>query len=156
MAKFILQKSWQGIGNIFHKHFPSRCAVILRIWIFLASSNCDLNRTIISFRIVSLAGIKKVSPPLNLIGQQVRDMRDRKGWTQEELSARLQVFGWDVSRESLAKLETQQRRVPDGELFVLGKVFGTGTDALFPASVNIKKLGPDFRMRLSRNRVKNK
>jgi len=103
-----------------------------------------------------VGSIKKVSSPLNLIGKQVRELRDRKGWTQENLSAKLQVFGWDVSRESLAKLETQQRRVPDGELFILAKIFGTTTDELFPVSVNIKKLGPDFRMRLSRNRVKNK
>jgi transcriptional regulator with XRE-family HTH domain len=101
-------------------------------------------------------GIKTVSPPLNLIGRQVRELRDRKGWTQEELSVKLQVFGWDVSRESLAKLETQQRRVPDGELYILAKVLGARTDDLFPASVNIKKLGPDFRIRLSRNRVKSR
>jgi transcriptional regulator with XRE-family HTH domain len=122
----------------------------------LTSPNCDLNRTFPPSGVANLASIKKVSPPLNLIGKQVRELRDRKGWTQEDLSAKLQVFGWDVSRESLAKLETQQRRVPDGELFILAKVFGTRTDELFPANVNIKKLGPDFRMRLSRNRVKSK
>jgi transcriptional regulator with XRE-family HTH domain len=122
----------------------------------LTSSNCDLNRTFVRSHIATVACIKKVSSPLNLIGKQVRELRDRKGWTQEDLSAKLQVFGWDVSRESLAKLETQQRRVPDGELFILAKVLGTKTDELFPANVNIKKLGPDFRMRLSRNRVKSK
>jgi transcriptional regulator with XRE-family HTH domain len=93
---------------------------------------------------------------LNLIGTRVRELRDRKGWTQEDLSAKLQVSGWDVSRESLAKLETHQRRVPDGELFVLAKILRTTTDALFPAGLNVKKLGPAFRMRLSRNRVKSK
>jgi transcriptional regulator with XRE-family HTH domain len=122
----------------------------------LTSLICDLNRTFLPSGVATVASIKKVSSPLNLIGKQVRELRDRKGWTQGELSARLQVFGWDVSRESLAKLETQQRRVPDGELFILAKVFGTKTDELFPANVNIKKLGPDFRMRLSRNRVKSK
>jgi transcriptional regulator with XRE-family HTH domain len=122
----------------------------------LTSLICDLNRTFTPSGVANLASIKKVSLPLNLIGKQVRELRDRKGWTQEDLSAKLQVFGWDVSRESLAKLETQQRRVPDGELFILAKVLGTRTDELFPANVNIKKLGPDFRMRLSRNRVKNK
>jgi transcriptional regulator with XRE-family HTH domain len=122
----------------------------------LTSSNCDLNRTFLPPCIATVARIKKVAVPLNLIGKQVRELRDRKGWTQGDLSAKLQVFGWDVSRESLAKLETQQRRVPDGELFILAKVLGTKTDELFPANVNIKKLGPDFRMRLSRNRVKSK
>lgn len=100
--------------------------------------------------------IEKPSIPLNLIGKQICELRKRKGWTQEDLAAKLQVFGWDVSRESLAKLETQNRRVPDGELFILAKILGTSTDKLFPANVNIRKLGPDFRMRLSRNRVKNK
>ena len=86
----------------------------------------------------------------------MRKLRGRKGWTQYDLSAKLQLFGWDVSRESLAKLETQQRRVPDGELFVIAKVLGVRTDELFSQSVNIRKLGPAFRMRLSRNRVKEK
>jgi transcriptional regulator with XRE-family HTH domain len=120
----------------------------------LTSLICDLRRTIFLHDTANFAAINKVSSPLNLIGPQVRELRDRKGWTQEELSAKLQVFGWDVSRESLAKLETRQRRVPDGELFILAKVLGTATDALFPPDVNIKKLGPAFRMRLSRNRVK--
>ncbi len=119
-----------------------------------ASLICDLNRTIFPHGTVTVPGIKKASLPLNLIGTQVRELRDRKGWTQEDLSVKLQVFGWDVSRESLAKLEILQRRVPDGELFILAKVLGTTTDALFPSHVNIKKLGPAFRMRLSRNRVK--
>jgi transcriptional regulator with XRE-family HTH domain len=122
----------------------------------LASLSCDLNRTIISAGAATVTSIKKVSLPLNLIGRRVRELRDRKGWTQDDLSAKLQVFGWDVSRESLAKLETQQRRVPDGELFILAKVLGTTTDALFIPNINIKKLGPAFRMRLSRNRVKSK
>jgi DNA-binding XRE family transcriptional regulator len=117
---------------------------------------CDLNRTFFPTGTVTVSSIKKVSLPLNLIGTRVRELRDRKGWTQEDLSTKLQVFGWDVSRESLAKLETQQRRVPDGELFILAKVLGTTTDSLFIPNINIKKLGPAFRMRLSRNRVKSK
>ena len=85
----------------------------------------------------------------------MRQLRDAKGWTQAELAAKLQLFGWDVSRESLAKLETQQRRVPDGELLIFAKILAVQTDDLFPSNVNVRKLGPDFRMRLSRNRVKN-
>jgi DNA-binding XRE family transcriptional regulator len=123
---------------------------------YFGKSICDLNRTNFSVGVVIVASIKKVSLPLNLIGTRVRELRDRRGWTQEDLSTKLQVFGWDVSRESLAKLETQQRRVPDGELFILAKVLGTTTDALFVPNINIKKLGPAFRMRLSRNRVKSK
>jgi hypothetical protein len=64
----------------------------------LTSLICDLNRTFLPSGVANVASIKKVSSPLNLIGKQVRELRDRKGWTQEDLSAKLQVFGWDVSR----------------------------------------------------------
>lgn len=96
-----------------------------------------------------MRGIKKELPPLNLIGPQVRKLRDQKGWTQEVFAEKLQLFGWDISRESLAKLENQLRRVPDGELLVLAKIMGVSLDALFPAQVNLRQLGPQFRVRLS-------
>jgi len=72
-----------------------------------------------------------------------------KGWTQETFAGKLQLFGWDISRESLAKLEGQLRRVPDGELLFVAKVLKVTTDSLFPPGINIKKLGPQFRVRLS-------
>ena len=58
---------------------------------------------------------------------------------------RLQLAGWDVSRGALAKLESQLRRVPDGELLFLASVLGVGVADLFPEAVNLKKLGPQFR-----------
>jgi transcriptional regulator with XRE-family HTH domain len=73
--------------------------------------------------------------PLNLIGKQVRKLRAEKGWTQQALAAKLQMIGWDVSRISIAKLEGQLRRVPDGEVLFLAKVFRVETDKLFPPSI---------------------
>jgi Helix-turn-helix domain len=134
--------------------FPSRALVCSHPFCqnvrFLATALRDLNRTICPHGVATVDGIKKALLPLNLIGTRVRDLRDRRGWTQEDLSVKLQVFGW----ESLAKLEPRQRRVPDGELFILAKVLGTTTDALFPSNVSVKRLGPAFRMRLARNWVK--
>src|SRR5262245_52978893 len=51
--------------------------------------------------------------PLNVVSPRVRALGDRKGWTQEYLARKLQLEGWDVSRESLAKLEARLRRVAD-------------------------------------------
>lgn len=79
----------------------------------------------------------------------MRKLRDQRGWTQEILAGKLQVFGWDISRESLAKLESQSRRVPDGELLILAKFFGVKMDDLFPEKIEIAKLSPQFRVRLS-------
>src|SRR6266704_128524 len=87
--------------------------------------------------------------PLNLVGPQVRKFRIKKGWTQENLAAKLQVAGWDVSRESVAKLEAQFRRVPDCELLFLGKLFGVEVIALFPAHLDLKKLDPSLRLKVS-------
>jgi hypothetical protein len=62
---------------------------------------------------------------------------------------KLQVEGWDVSRESLAKLESQFRRVPDCELLFLAKVLGVEVIDLFPAKLDLKKLDPALRLKVS-------
>ena len=91
-----------------------------------------------------------MTAPLNLVGPQVRTLRTRKNWTQEMLAARLQLEGWDVSRESLAKLEAQIRRVPDCELLFLAKALGIKPMDLFPSNVNLKKLDATLRLKMSR------
>ena len=87
--------------------------------------------------------------PLNLVGPQVRTFRTEKNWTQETLAAKLQLEGWDVSRESVAKLEAQFRRVPDCELLFLAKVLGIEVVDLFPANVDLRKLDPSLRLKVS-------
>jgi len=47
---------------------------------------------------------------LNVVGPQVRRWRARKGWTQGHLALKLQLFGWDTSRESVTAMENQRRR----------------------------------------------
>jgi len=102
-----------------------------------------------------LAAIKKRISQLNVIGPQVRRIRDGKGWTQGDLAIKLQLSGWDTSRDSVTKLENQKRRVPDLELFVLAKILGVRTDDLFPRNLRgkVKELGPQYRVKLSRGQV---
>jgi transcriptional regulator with XRE-family HTH domain len=90
-----------------------------------------------------------VTAPLNLIGPQVRKFRNRKKWTQEALAAKLRVEGWDVSRESLAKLESQFRRAPDCELLFLAKALGVEVIRLFPTKLDLKMLDPSLRLKVS-------
>jgi len=52
----------------------------------------------------------------NMIGPTLRSLREAEGLTQAELAARLQLSGWDISRETLAKVESQVRCVTDREL----------------------------------------
>jgi transcriptional regulator with XRE-family HTH domain len=82
---------------------------------------------------------------LNVVGPQVRKFRARKGWTQAILAQKLQLQGWDVSLQSVGKLEAQLRRVPDGELMFLAKVLSVGINDLFPRGVVLRQFGPKFR-----------
>jgi transcriptional regulator with XRE-family HTH domain len=52
----------------------------------------------------------------NMIGPVLRSLREAERLTQAELAARLQLSGWDISRETLAKVESQVRCVTDREL----------------------------------------
>jgi transcriptional regulator with XRE-family HTH domain len=85
----------------------------------------------------------------------VRLLRERKGWSQDRLAVKLQLFGWDTSQDSVSRLENQSRRVPDLELFVLAKVLNAEFDDFFPQNLRgkLKLLWPQYRVKLSRGQV---
>jgi len=82
--------------------------------------------------------------PKNLIGSQVRKWRVKKGWSQEVLAAKIQLRGWNISRDSLASLESQRRRVPDCEMLYLARVLGVRLEDLFPKNLPLSKIGSQF------------
>jgi transcriptional regulator with XRE-family HTH domain len=51
-----------------------------------------------------------------MVGPVVKELRERKNLTQPMLVAKLNLLGWDISRETLAKIESQIRWVADFEL----------------------------------------
>lgn len=54
-------------------------------------------------------------------GANLRRIRDRRGLTQEQLAAMMQVRGVDLTRSALAKVEVGQRHVYLDELLALQK-----------------------------------
>ncbi len=58
---------------------------------------------------------------LNLAGSRVRKLRVAGSLTQEQLAARCQTAGWDVTRGTLAKIEAGVRRLYDAETVILAK-----------------------------------
>jgi transcriptional regulator with XRE-family HTH domain len=68
----------------------------------------------------------------NVVGPQVQKARYALGLTQEEFAGRCQLAGLDISRGTLSQIEARLRCVVDSELFLLAKVLGLATDALFP------------------------
>lgn len=89
--------------------------------------------------------------PRNLVGLQIRRLREQQKLTQPMLAARCRRWGWDLSRETLAKIETQLRWVSDFELLCLAKALKTEPHELFPSKDKIPRLLEDFFERLSSN-----
>ena len=54
-----------------------------------------------------------------LFGRNLRQLRMERGLTQEQVAARLQLAGCDLTRSALAKIEAGQRNVYPDELYAL-------------------------------------
>lgn len=68
----------------------------------------------------------------NAVGPQLMGFRNRLGLSQTELAAKLQVGGWDVSRDIIARIEGQTRCVTDMELIDLSRILRVPLDSLLP------------------------
>ena len=65
------------------------------------------------------------------VGRNVRALREQAGLTQEQLSARLQVRGCDITRSALAKIEVGQRHLYPDEICALREILSVPYEAIF-------------------------
>lgn len=68
---------------------------------------------------------------MNIVGKNVREIRETKGWTQEQLVAKCNLTGWQISRSTLAKIEANVRRVTDIEVQKLSLALNVPINDLF-------------------------
>ena len=68
----------------------------------------------------------------NLIGPQLAKHRTHLALSQSEFAGLCQRSGWDVSRETLAKIESGIRCVTDLELVEISSALKLPVPALFP------------------------
>ena len=68
------------------------------------------------------------------IGRNIRRLCEQQGLTQEQLSAKLQVNGCDLTRSALAKIEVGQCHVYPEEILSLKKVLKVSFEDLFDLS----------------------
>ncbi len=68
---------------------------------------------------------------MNLIGPKIKQVREAQNLTQEELAARCNIQGWDISRSILAKMESQVRRVTDKEAAMMANALGVDINELY-------------------------
>lgn len=65
------------------------------------------------------------------IGNRIRLYRERKDMTQEELAAKLQIGGCDITRSAVAKIEVGQRHIYPDELKAIKEILNISFDNLF-------------------------
>ena len=62
------------------------------------------------------------------VGEKIREFRIKNNLTQEQLSARLQVAGCDITRSALAKIEVGQRHIYLDELRAIKNILKVNYD----------------------------
>lgn len=65
------------------------------------------------------------------MGANLAHLRQQKGYTQEQLSARMQVLGCDMTRSALAKVEVGQRHLYPDELKAIKLALNISYEELF-------------------------
>ena len=86
-----------------------------------------------------MGGTSSAKKIRNVVGPQIRKIRTQNALSQEKLALRIQLAGLDWNRVSLAKVESQIKKVCDGELFVIAQVLKAPLESLYPTAEKVKK-----------------
>lgn len=68
---------------------------------------------------------------MNVIGKVLKKYRIEKNLSYEKLSAKLELMGISIHKQSLYDIENNKRTVKDYELFGIAYVLGVDIDELF-------------------------
>lgn len=68
------------------------------------------------------------------LGNNIRKIRENKNMTQEQLAAKLQINGCDITRSAIAKIEVGQRHIYPDEIKLIKEILDTAFDTLFYGS----------------------
>ena len=66
-----------------------------------------------------------------IIGGNIKALREKKKLTQEQMAAKLQVNGCDITRSAVAKIEVGQRHLYPDEIIILKKILNVEYDDIF-------------------------
>jgi len=65
------------------------------------------------------------------IGNNIRKLREKAGLTQEQVAAKLQINGCDITRSAVAKIEVGQRHLYPDEIILLRKILSASYEEIF-------------------------
>ncbi|MCD8363373.1 MAG: helix-turn-helix domain-containing protein [Lachnospiraceae bacterium] len=57
-------------------------------------------------------------------------MREKAGWSQEQLAAHAQLAGLNLNQKAISRIETGERVVPDYELLYFSEIFQVPVETL--------------------------
>ncbi len=66
----------------------------------------------------------------NLIGERLKELRNKNNLSQRDLASKLQLIGIDMDKNVITRIETNKRYVTDFELQALKQVFSVEYDYL--------------------------
>ncbi len=61
----------------------------------------------------------------NCSGMRIRQRREELGLSQEQLAAKLQLYGLELGQKAISRMETGLRVIPDYELLWLARALET-------------------------------
>ena len=67
------------------------------------------------------------------IGENIRLLREQRKMTQDEVAAKLQLLGCDITRSAVAKIEGGQRHLYPDEIMLLKQILNVDYDDIFKA-----------------------
>jgi transcriptional regulator with XRE-family HTH domain len=67
---------------------------------------------------------------LNAIGGKIKEYRIKNNFTQEQLTAKLQILGININKNSLQKIEKGNRIIKEYELTAFSVIFNVSADEL--------------------------
>lgn len=65
------------------------------------------------------------------IGNNIRKLREKAKLTQEQVAARLQTNGCDITRSAVAKIEVGQRHLYPDEIILLKEILSASYEEIF-------------------------
>ena len=65
------------------------------------------------------------------IGNNIRTLREKAGFTQEYVATKLQLSGCDITRSAVAKIEVGQRHLYPDEIILLKQILNASYEEIF-------------------------
>lgn len=67
---------------------------------------------------------------MNIVGVCLKDLRESKGYTQEQVAAKMQVYNVTIGQKAISRIELGERIVTDYELLIFARVFSVRAEWL--------------------------